>query len=985
MSANEMRSESEQHGSSLGSRLTKKLSKRLSIGSKEADNSHPGSNYEKDMSSGRKSVPDTQTAREQVTMASSDAAHGSAATAKQETSQIPGTQGIVTGDDPRETSARDQVNAMSAQELGTRAGDRRSSITPGVLVYNDDIKRGPITTGVRRDTGQSTHGGVGSSQDQASNRDAQSSLASNQAQQGLNQEQMGSGMTDAGTGSAVRSTDSAYGTSETKPQELSSSLTADGGISPTDKSSSPKSGKPGFAAFGNGPLGNILRRASGQGSSNKNNLNDERFTQMDAQQPKSTDQSRGISGGTAAGVGIGAGAGAALGALGVNRGVDLAGTDKAGMNTKAMNTDTVDTTGMSNAGINTSGMSNTGMSTSGMNTNSMNTSGMNTSGMNTNRGMDAPGMSTGSMNTSGMNTSGGNTSGISPKGTSTTGMSNLSGMSTAGTGNLGMSSDKQASIVKSRDGGIVRGGTAVMGGASETSKHAGSQSARMSGKEGTAATGLAGAAGLVGAAGATGVAAKSAMPGQHGATGASRESSITGNDFKSKDGIQKTAESLPGHAPVAAAGGAGIVGMSPAKATQTTSVSSEPGMPGAFREAPVPTGHGPAPTKSTSSTADTGLHSSSARRLPVGLPMPSQPAPPGTRVMDLPDSSDPISLAKASSRSQYSSIPSSTTTSTTTMSTRAVRGLSMSMPKVTVLQDRLQAVSQKCKTQLGTSTSEISQRSPTVDGFFDAVATERLRWMPRDGSRLDCSLRWASRLASAVDALRKSTESFAPGAEAASQLIWGFMIVMLESDLDDTDLFESIFGRYGRVAVGLYLLIQYESAYKNSTKLQPQATAVFADLLEMVCNTTTSVVEGFKAKESSHLIEHSVDSAFITYAKRYSTHWNNIVESSTHRVAKQSSLIKSNPELGSLRQFLGVQDRPLQLILDSRLHSLAEGSFEWFNGTLYDFSIGKAPVLVMTGDAGSGKSALAQWTVERLQESSEHESWNVIPYTIRTC
>ena len=65
------------------------------------------------------------------------------------------------------------------------------------------------------------------------------------------------------------------------------------------------------------------------------------------------------------------------------------------------------------------------------------------------------------------------------------------------------------------------------------------------------------------------------------------------------------------------------------------------------------------------------------------------------------------------------------------------------------------------------------------------------------------------------------------------------------------------------------------------------------------------------------------------------------------------------------------------------MHSLVEGSFEWFNSTLYDFTIGQTPAMIMTGDAGSGKSALAQWTVERLQESAEHGSWNVIPYTIR--
>ncbi|KAJ5628727.1 hypothetical protein N7490_010955 [Penicillium lividum] len=314
---------------------------------------------------------------------------------------------------------------------------------------------------------------------------------------------------------------------------------------------------------------------------------------------------------------------------------------------------------------------------------------------------------------------------------------------------------------------------------------------------------------------------------------------------------------------------------------------------------------------------------------------------------------------------------------------RTMMGMGGSSHKATILQEKVQFVSQKCKTQLGGSASEISLRSPTVDAFFDSVARERLRWMPRDGSRLDCCLRWASRLAYAVDNLRESIGAFAPGANEAAKLIWGFEIMLLESDIDNTDIFESVFGRYGRVAVGIRLLLQYESVYRPSPELQPEAAAVFANLLEMVCSTTISCVEGFKAKESDTVIRHNIDAAFVTYATRYSTHWNAIVESATSNVVMQSSLIWASEELGSLRQFLGVQDRPLQFILDSRSHTLAEGSFEWFNNSLYDFTVGKPPVLMVTGGAGCGKSAMAQWTVDRMQESSEHEGWNVIPYTIR--
>ena len=97
----------------------------------------------------------------------------------------------------------------------------------------------------------------------------------------------------------------------------------------------------------------------------------------------------------------------------------------------------------------------------------------------------------------------------------------------------------------------------------------------------------------------------------------------------------------------------------------------------------------------------------------------------------------------------------------------------------TLLRDKVQSVSHKCRSRIGLSASEISEFSPTVDSFFDAVAAERLRWMPRDGSRLDATLRRASRLAYAVNSLRESVMKFAAGADDAAKLIWGCSLLLL--------------------------------------------------------------------------------------------------------------------------------------------------------------------------------------------------------------
>lgn len=116
---------------------------------------------------------------------------------------------------------------------------------------------------------------------------------------------------------------------------------------------------------------------------------------------------------------------------------------------------------------------------------------------------------------------------------------------------------------------------------------------------------------------------------------------------------------------------------------------------------------------------------------------------------------------------------------------KVVKSLGSRGFKENALEEKVQAISQKCKTRIGVPSSEVSQRCSTVDAFFDTVASERLRWMPRDGSRLDSCLRWASRLAYAVDALRESVGAFAPGGNQAAKLIWGFLIMLIEVFFDD--------------------------------------------------------------------------------------------------------------------------------------------------------------------------------------------------------
>ncbi|PYH98450.1 NACHT domain protein [Aspergillus ellipticus CBS 707.79] len=307
----------------------------------------------------------------------------------------------------------------------------------------------------------------------------------------------------------------------------------------------------------------------------------------------------------------------------------------------------------------------------------------------------------------------------------------------------------------------------------------------------------------------------------------------------------------------------------------------------------------------------------------------------------------------------------------------AVNGGAASLP---ILRETVTTVSQECPSRLGLSATEVQAKAPTLDVFFDAIAAERLRRMPPDGSRLDGALRRASRLAVAVGSLRDSVSSFMDGAEEATKLVWGTTLLLLEMGIDHIEVIESLFGRYGRITLGISLLLQQETFFPTSRALQQQVAEIYAHLLQLVVHVASEYRQGSRTQHWQAM-STAVDTAFFRYMNRFITHWRRIfalvLESST---AKMQTTV----DLPAIYQFLELQDRPLQMMLEGHNHSLADGSFSWFDPHLTTFAMGRRCLMMVRGNPGAGKSALAQWTVERLQASSEYDIWNVIPVIIRS-
>jgi polynucleotide 5'-kinase involved in rRNA processing len=88
----------------------------------------------------------------------------------------------------------------------------------------------------------------------------------------------------------------------------------------------------------------------------------------------------------------------------------------------------------------------------------------------------------------------------------------------------------------------------------------------------------------------------------------------------------------------------------------------------------------------------------------------------------------------------------------------------------------------------------------------------------------------------------------------------------------------------------------------------------------------------------------------------------------------------------AVRKWLEPSDPEVKAIIRSRVQALENReayTCEWFQRHLLDFSRGQEKLLAITGPAGSGKTYLSGWIVERLQRPLGKKSYELISCSIR--
>jgi hypothetical protein len=100
-----------------------------------------------------------------------------------------------------------------------------------------------------------------------------------------------------------------------------------------------------------------------------------------------------------------------------------------------------------------------------------------------------------------------------------------------------------------------------------------------------------------------------------------------------------------------------------------------------------------------------------------------------------------------------------------------------------ILHERTLQATAQLKSQLGNFSEIILDSTPTFDDFLYALAAERLRYLPHDGSKWDRALRWAEGFTRQVHMFHEAVEGFMNNSAKACQLIWGSCLSLLQVGL----------------------------------------------------------------------------------------------------------------------------------------------------------------------------------------------------------
>ncbi|KAI9703724.1 MAG: hypothetical protein M1836_007494 [Candelina mexicana] len=303
--------------------------------------------------------------------------------------------------------------------------------------------------------------------------------------------------------------------------------------------------------------------------------------------------------------------------------------------------------------------------------------------------------------------------------------------------------------------------------------------------------------------------------------------------------------------------------------------------------------------------------------------------------------------------------------------------------QITIVKEITSTVTAKCEREFGCSVDELFANTPTVETFLDYVAAERLRRMPHKGSKWDKVLQWAEYFAGQVHLFEEAVTEFVPYSRKAAQLVWSNCRLLLEMGPKQINVLEKVFGVFYNMGLTLSAFLNNSKLFMVDGGLQHTLAHAYAEFLSLAVNVSTYYT---RKDLSSTLDPGNFDSLFGETIDSFYGYRDIISDAMWtcklhHNVAAKDITV----DVRQIRQFLAPQDRTVRILASDRMMSRDirhDFTCAWFEQHLMDFTRSQDDLFFVAGKAGSGKSVLTGWIVDRLRRAHGKKAYEVISYAI---
>ncbi|KAF4538184.1 Nacht domain protein [Lasiodiplodia theobromae] len=307
-----------------------------------------------------------------------------------------------------------------------------------------------------------------------------------------------------------------------------------------------------------------------------------------------------------------------------------------------------------------------------------------------------------------------------------------------------------------------------------------------------------------------------------------------------------------------------------------------------------------------------------------------------------------------------------------------------STTKTSILRERTIRMTQSMRVRFGGSSDMFLDNISSFEDFLDAVADQRLRFMPHSGSKWDKVLRWAEGFCTYVYGFHHIVHTFMLHSEDASRMIWNSVLALLEMGPRHIKVLTKVFSVLNRLGMSITLLLRQELLLTATSEIRRGLAHAYSDLMELTCAISMHYVG--KSQGDQRIDMEDFNDQFNVYINAYYQHRDHVADALWSVHMKSISEAETD-NFHDIRSFLEPADRSVQKLMMGR-HSLgserAEFTCEWFNYHLNDFVIRNNKMLLITGPSGCGKTMLSDWIVESLRGSMESDQYDVVFYRVWT-